>query len=149
LPYGSDVAFDEAGNLRSAYLRETTAVQGHACKGRGKLYPTLFYPNGKLASCSLERDEEIRGVPCAGAGVVDDMMGKGPRPSSGTTAPSRAARPRATPRWPGAHTGRATGSRSRPEAAAERAVAPTDRLHPGEFAVLERGFRGARMSREG
>ena len=78
LPYGSDVAFDEAGNLRSAYLRETTAVQGHACKGRGKLYPALFYPNGKLASCSLERDEEIRGVPCAGAGVVDDMMGKGP-----------------------------------------------------------------------
>lgn len=78
VPYASEIELDPEGKLRAAYLRVTFDVQGHACKGGGRRYRTRFHPNGKLALCSLERDETIDGVPCAGATFAEEVVGSGP-----------------------------------------------------------------------
>lgn len=68
LPGASWVARDRAGTIEHVFLPDLTWLEGHPCRGGGHSYMTKFHPNGRLALCWLDEDQEIDGVPCKDAG---------------------------------------------------------------------------------
>jgi hypothetical protein len=77
LEKGTVVVFSPDGDLDWCFLQHETEIQGHLCKGESHGFMTSFYPNGKLKTIWLGRDEVIQSVPCAKYSFWADVFGNG------------------------------------------------------------------------
>jgi hypothetical protein len=73
---GAWVAFNPDGTISYVFLRKTTTIQGHRCRGQGHGWMTHFYPNGQLRLCWLSQDEMIQNAPCARATFSGEFFGR-------------------------------------------------------------------------
>lgn len=78
-PSGSLIVLRPDGT-RGLGLSRDTPIYGYYCRGGGlpgpaEGYTTEFYPSGRLELCWLAGDQEVQGVPCAGASFSHAVSG--------------------------------------------------------------------------
>lgn len=64
-PKGTGVHFTPEGTLNWVFLPEDMEIQGLYCLGGGHSFMTGFYPNGRLKTVWLGKNEIIQGIPCS------------------------------------------------------------------------------------
>lgn len=70
LPAKATVFFERDGRVRSFWLHEDAAIQGHRIWGHEDGQGNRLHPNGTVRAIWLAGDQEIDGIPCTTSGNV-------------------------------------------------------------------------------